>query len=174
MSRSPTLAARMTQTVRLVVTVKAYPTASVKYGETVCDAGIRTDTERPEWVRLYPVEFRDLPFDQQFKKWSEIELTVRPSSDSRPESRRPDTSTIRVVRQLDTRNGWAQRRPLVEPLIVESMSATRQRLQARHTLDDTKLNIPTGKPAPEWSRRRLVVSTRTRSPSSQSAGDSRR
>jgi hypothetical protein len=35
-----------------------------------------------------------------------------------------------VVRQLDTRNGWAQRRPLVEPLIVESMCAARQQQQA--------------------------------------------
>jgi hypothetical protein len=117
------------QTIRLVVTVKAYPAASVKYGEVVCVAGIRTDTERPEWVRLYPVDFRDRPYDQQFGKWSEIELSVSASSDLRPESTRPDTDSIKVLRTLDTSNGWAHRRPLVEPLLVESMCEVRRRQQ---------------------------------------------
>lgn len=116
----------MPDTIRLVVVVKAYPTASIKYGEAVCIAGIRTDTASPEWVRLYPVDFRDLPFDQQFKKWSEIEVSVAASSDGRPESKRPDTSTIRVLDQLGTENRWATRRPLVEPLIVESMCEARE------------------------------------------------
>ncbi len=116
----------MSETIRLVVTVKAYPTASVKYGEAVCVAGIRTDTDRPQWVRLYPVDFRDLPFDRQFKKWSEIEVAVSPSSDTRPESVRPDTTTIRILRELSTANAWAERWPIVEPLLVESMCAARE------------------------------------------------
>lgn len=121
--------------IRLVVTVKAYPTASVKYGEAVCVAGIRTDTRDPKWVRLYPVDFRDLPFDKQFKKWSEIEIDVSESSDTRPESLRPDTTSITVVRDLGTARRWADRRPLVEPLLVESMCAARE----RQRLDGTSL-----------------------------------
>lgn len=116
-----------------MVTVKAYPTASVKYGEAVCVAGIRTDTEQPEWVRLYPVDFRDLSIDHQFAKWSEIELTVLASSDSRPESRRPITATIRVIRELDTTHGWAKRRPMVEPLLVDSMCEVRKLQQLNGT-----------------------------------------
>jgi hypothetical protein len=123
------------ETIRLIVTVKAYPAASVKYGEAVCVAGIRTDTESPEWVRLYPVEFRELPIYRRFSKWDEIELHVGPSSDSRPESRRPDTSSIKVVRRLGTGRGWAERWPFVAPILEESMCdiARRQR-EARTSL----------------------------------------
>lgn len=117
----------MADTIQLVVTVKAYPSASVKYGETVCVAGIRTDTPSPRWVRLYPVDFRDLPFDRQFNKWSEIGVSVTASSDSRPESVKPDTSTIQVVRGLSSARDWAERRPLVEPLIVDSMCGVLER-----------------------------------------------
>jgi len=119
----------MGEPIRLVMTVKAYPTASVKYGEAVCAAGIRTDTSTPEWVRLYPVDFRDRPIDQQFPKWDEIEVVVGPSSDSRPESRKPDTTTIKSLRHLSTEHAWTARRPLVEPILMESMCevAARQR-----------------------------------------------
>lgn len=116
----------MVERAQLVVTVKAYPTASIKYGEVVCVAGIRTDRERPEWIRLYPVDFRDLPLDQQFKKWSEIEIDVSSSSDARPESRRPDTGSVEVLRVLGTRDKWADRRSLVEPLLIESMCEARR------------------------------------------------
>lgn len=111
------------------MTVKAYPQASTKYGEVVCVAGIRSDTPTPRWVRLYPVDFRDRPFDQQFRKWEEIELNIEPGSDQRPESVRPDTASIEVVRSLSSEGGWRARRPLVEPLLMESMCevAARQR-----------------------------------------------
>lgn len=130
-----TVTTEMRDKIRLVVTVKAYPTATAKYGEAVCVAGIRTDTPRPQWVRLYPVEFRDLPYDQQFRKWSEIEVNVSASNDSRPESLRPDTSTIRVLRQLSSDRGWADRRSLVEPVVVDSMCA----VLARQLVDGTSL-----------------------------------
>jgi hypothetical protein len=125
----------MVETIQLIVTVKAYPAASMKYGEAVCVAGIRSDSDRPEWVRLFPVEFRDLPIDQQFAKWSEIQLSVSRSSDSRPESLRPDSASIRVIRKLDTSNGWASRRPFVESLLVESMcEARRQQVETGASL----------------------------------------
>jgi hypothetical protein len=113
----------MAERIRAVVTVKAYPAASVKYGESVCVAGIRTDVETPEWVRLYPVDYRDLPIDKRFAKYEEISLDVSASSDSRPESLRPDTTTIEVVRKISTGRDrtWRERRRLVEPLVTESM-----------------------------------------------------
>ena len=52
----------------MLVTVKAYPAISGKYGEVVCIAGVRIDTPKPEWARLYPVPFRDLPFQQRFQE----------------------------------------------------------------------------------------------------------
>ena len=103
----------MPERIQVVVTVKAYPSVSVKYGESVCVAGIRTDTEAPQWVRLYPVEYRDLPVDRRVAKYEEIALQVSPSSDTRPESLRPDTTTIEVQRKITTGKDrkWSERAP---------------------------------------------------------------
>lgn len=46
------------ETARILVTVKARPEPSEKYGETVCVAGIRLGTGSLHWVRLYPIPFR--------------------------------------------------------------------------------------------------------------------
>lgn len=122
-----------TELIRYLPTVKAYPTPSVRYGEAVCVAGIRIDTDRPHWIRLYPVMFRDLPADQQFAKYEELELDVRPSSDYRPESRRPSEHTIRALRTIGTEDRWAERRRYIEPVLVESMCEVRRLQEADGT-----------------------------------------
>ena len=49
------------------------------------------------------MQFRDLPEEKQFPKWSEIELEVTDSSsDNRPETLRPIESSIEVVRRIGT------------------------------------------------------------------------
>ncbi|MGH9069979.1 MAG: hypothetical protein ACRDX8_02130 [Acidimicrobiales bacterium] len=118
----------MPERIEVLVTVKDYPSASVKYGEAVCVAGIRTDTPQPSWVRLYPVEFRDLPIDKQFAKYEKVALDVIASSDGRPESRKPLADTIRSLGKLSTGKDrrWRERRRYVEPLLVESMCAARE------------------------------------------------
>jgi hypothetical protein len=74
---------------RILITVKTYPTPSMSYTETVCVAGV--DVATGEWVRLYPVPFRDLPGYQQFSKYSIVEVDVRKhTSDPRPGSHDPD------------------------------------------------------------------------------------
>lgn len=124
--------------IRLVVTVKAYPAISKSLGEVVCIAGIRTDTAIPKWVRLWPVEFRDLPFSLRFKKYQEISLkATRSRKDQRPESMRAVTETLELGRTLTTANGWAARRLWVEPLIVDSMCEV-LRMQER---DGTSLAV---------------------------------
>jgi hypothetical protein len=108
--------------VRLMVTVKAYPNISQRHGEVVCVAGIRTDQAQPAWVRLWPVQFRDLAFADRFEKYQEITVDAAPShKDDRPESLRPRTDTLSVGQEHSTRNRWAARRRWVEPLIVDSM-----------------------------------------------------
>lgn len=103
-----------------VVTVKAYPAVGVKTGEAVCVAGV-TATGDPEWVRLFPVPFRDLPRDVQFKKWQRVRVDVqRPRNDPRPESSSPDVTTFEVVGDLPAGN-WAQRRRLIDALPVRTM-----------------------------------------------------
>lgn len=108
--------------ISLLVTVKAYPAISAKYGEVVCVAGVRTDTERPEWARLYSVAYRDLPFAQRFKKYQHISLEATShGSDTRPESYRPKLDTLEVGEFVTTKRWWGERWPFIEPLLVESM-----------------------------------------------------
>ena len=120
----------MAQRISLLVTVKAYPAISQKYGEVVCVAGVRTDTPVPEWVRLFPVPFRDLPYEDRFKKYRRVSLdATRHSGDPRPESYRPNVDSLEVGEFLDSKKRWEKRKPYIEPLIVESMCEV-YRLQA--------------------------------------------
>jgi hypothetical protein len=122
--------------ISLLVTVKAYPALSAKYGETVCVAGVRTDTDRPEWVRLFPVAFRDLPFAQRFRKYQHITVeAAKHAGDTRPETRRPNVDTLKLGAVVETKGTWVGRRPFVEPLLVESMCE----VAARQKVDCTSL-----------------------------------
>jgi hypothetical protein len=97
---------------RILITVKTYPTLSRKYGETVCTAGVREDGS---WIRLYPVPFRRLDEEQQYKKYDWIECQLqRRTADPRPESFRPlDTKDLKAVQHMDTSNSWRERRQLL-------------------------------------------------------------
>ena len=70
---------------RVLITVKTYPTLSRKYGETVCTAGVRADGS---WMRIYPVPFRRLEDEEQYKKfdWIETDFVRGRSGDPRPET----------------------------------------------------------------------------------------
>lgn len=97
---------------RLLITVKTYPTLSRKHGETVCTAGIREDGS---WVRLYPVPFRRLDEEEQYRKFDWVELETRKStSDHRPETRHPtDAKDIQPVNHLGTEEAWKERRKVL-------------------------------------------------------------
>lgn len=99
------------ETARVLITVKASPQPSKQYGDTVCVAGIRIDGGRSEWIRLYPLPFRWIGVEKQFKKFDLIDVEVRRATgDSRPESFRPDINTINVVGHLDD---WKERQPIM-------------------------------------------------------------
>jgi hypothetical protein len=97
---------------RLLILAKTYPTLSTKYGETVCTAAIREDGT---WVRLYPVPFRRLGEQQQYKKFDWLECRIEKNTkDRRPESFRPVCNTeLAAIAHLDTSNDWAKRRHIV-------------------------------------------------------------
>ncbi|GAH02492.1 unnamed protein product, partial [marine sediment metagenome] len=81
------------KTRRVLITVKAYPNPSKTYGETVCCAGIDIDT--PQWVRLYPIPFRDLDRSKKFKKYTVIKVRCwKAHDDHRVESYKVDADTI--------------------------------------------------------------------------------
>ena len=94
---------------RIYVVVKTYPTISKEYSELVCTAGVLEDGS---WIRLYPVPFRKLDIDKKYPKytWIEIEAT-RNTNDFRPETYRPDLSTITVEPKQKT--DWDKRREIV-------------------------------------------------------------
>lgn len=98
---------------KVLITVKTYPTLSSKYDELVCTAGFLEDGT---WVRIYPIPFRKLDYDQQYSKydWVEIDLEKN-AADFRPESYKPksiDTS-FRIVGHIDTEDSWRLRKELV-------------------------------------------------------------
>lgn len=95
---------------RVLIAVKTYPTLSTNYGELVCTAGFR---ENGQWVRIYPVPFRQLAGDSQYKKydWIELEL-VKNTTDFRVESYRPaNPADINIVGHIDADGDtWSRRR----------------------------------------------------------------
>lgn len=103
----------------VMITVKTYPNPSETYGETVCVAGVRLDRGRPEWIRLYPVKFRNADFGSRFKKYEIIRVngTYHQANDNRPESFRPRQDEMEHVEQLDTSSNWQRRRVTLDGLI---------------------------------------------------------
>lgn len=107
---------------QVLVTVKAYPSISTKYGEAICVAGVRLDTAAPEWVRLFPVRFRDLPFELRFEKYETITVEAQKhSTDQRAETWRPNVDSIQRGDAVRAGGPWLARRRLVEPLIGPTM-----------------------------------------------------
>lgn len=126
------------QRLRLLVTVKAYPQISEKYHETVCVAGVRVPPDEPGFVRLYPVPYRYMDDEKQFRKYDIIEVDVaRHASDARPESFRPDMTSLQVVRHVDSSGNWRDRLAYVDKLIAPSMCE----IQRRQAVDGTSLGL---------------------------------
>src|SRR5574340_64183 len=74
---------------RVLITVKTYPASSAKYGEPVCTAGLLNGKK---WVRIYPIPYNFIKNDNEYPKYSFIELDlVRNKKDFRPERDRKST-----------------------------------------------------------------------------------
>ncbi len=98
---------------KVLITVKTYPTLSMKYAELVCTAGILDDGK---WVRIFPMPFRKLDYEKKFKKYQWIEIPIQKStSDYRPESFEVvDWAKISLLGEvLSTKNSWRSRRNIV-------------------------------------------------------------
>jgi hypothetical protein len=110
------------ETMRVVVLVKAAPVLTQHLDETMCVAGVRIDTDAPEWIRLHPVPFRDLEDDSKFAKYQVVTVDVdRPRGDRRPESWSPRRASIVPGESFGTSAGWAQRRELIRQLPERDM-----------------------------------------------------
>jgi hypothetical protein len=94
---------------RLLILCKTYPSPSAAYVETSCVAAMDADGKL---VRLYPVPFRLMKDQNQFRKWqwvsAEIEKAPR---DHRAESHRIRVDTIAPDGDpIPTQDGWRKRR----------------------------------------------------------------
>jgi hypothetical protein len=110
---------------KILIATKTYPSISKKYRETVCTAGILLDdNEKPlEWIRIYPIRFRDLESDRRYKKWSIISAEIeRNHKDFRAESYRINDVSINVVREIGTQNNWEERKSFVLPFKFNSIA----------------------------------------------------
>ncbi len=109
------------ETVRLslIVTVKAAPNPSERYGETVCVAGLSTDLERRGWIRLYPINFRELNSEEKFRKYDMITVDAKPArGDQRRESWKPVITSVKKAGHLQP---WRPRQSWLDPYVENSM-----------------------------------------------------
>jgi hypothetical protein len=113
---------------RVLITVKASPEPSKTYGDTVCVAGIRLSDSANEWVRIYPVAFRHLNSDKQFRKYEIIRVDLhRSSRDTRLESYRPNWETLH--RESSKPLAPRARGPILERMIGPTMCGMRSAVE---------------------------------------------
>jgi hypothetical protein len=130
------------QSIDVLVLVKAAPVMTSELDETMCVAGIRVDGDHHEWVRLHPVPFRDLADESKFAKYQTVTVSViRHSRDRRPETRTPIHGSITPGGSVGTENRWAHRRPLVDSLGEDLMCELVDRNRSGSGPDTASLGI---------------------------------
>lgn len=96
---------------KILILCKTYPSPSGRYAELSCVAGM---LESGEFIRLFPVPFRHIAEEHQFRKWQWIDAKVEKArSDHRPESYSIKVETIVPGATVPTKNEWAARRNLL-------------------------------------------------------------
>ena len=109
---------------KILITVRTYPVPATRGVEVSCTAGV---THEGEWIRLFPLPYRSLDEDKQFRKYEWIEAEVRKATnDQRPESFIPNLETIRIIEKLSTSDGWRTRKNIIKPLLRPSMCSIQQ------------------------------------------------
>ena len=112
---------------RVLILCKTYPSPSARYVETSCVAGI---SGAGELKRLYPIPFRLIQDEQQFKKWQWINARIfKSNTDNRPESYKIYVDTISCEPDvLSTKDNWRERRTWIEKVpIFDSFEAIETR-----------------------------------------------
>lgn len=146
---------------KILIATKTYPSISTRYRETVCTAGvILDDEEKPlQWVRIYPIRFRQLDFDRRYPRWSIISAKIeRNDKDYRLESFRIDDESIEVVKKINTTNNWSDRKKLVLPLQFRSIRDIQNQDKSLGIIKPRTIqNYFCKKTAREWSPKQQAV-----------------
>ena len=107
------------ETKRALIVVRTYPIPSRSGVEVSCTAAI---TDKGEWLRLFPVPWRLLDSDKQFRKYQWIDVRVTKASDTRPESFKLSPDGIKVITEpLTTAHHWKSRKEAVLPLCAHCL-----------------------------------------------------
>jgi hypothetical protein len=145
---------------QVLITVKATPQPSSSYGDTSCVAGVRIDGDKPRWIRLYPIAFRWLSDDAQFKKYNVIDIEVRrKDSDGRRESYSPTQDSWAVVKNLPP---WKARHNVIGQLEPTTTCSLMKAASADGTAPSLGLVYPTDidrlefEPHPKWTPDQLA------------------
>lgn len=116
---------------RILILCKTYPSPSAKHVETSCVAGLGEDGKL---IRLFPVPFRLVRDEQQFKKWQWITARIEKATrDRRAESHKIFVDTIDCSEApISTREGWVDRRLALKDLPVFADFAALERDRQRN------------------------------------------
>ena len=138
----------------LLILTKTYPLPSSSYREHTCVIAVNS---LGQLRRLFPIPYRLLAEEQQFRRWEWISASIcETSKDTRPDTYRIDIDSIIRKNKLGTTREWADRLQWVEPHLMESVTAIETRRK------DTNLSIGVVRPInielelvkeeePEWS-----------------------
>ncbi|MDR1922080.1 MAG: hypothetical protein LBS31_10140 [Candidatus Adiutrix sp.] len=141
----------------MLILAKTYPVPSVKYNETTCVAGINEDGLMR---RLFPIQFRFMDGEKQFKKWQWLEAKIKKApGDHRPESHiiDPESIVCRSIegpeKQWERRRTWIDRIPAFNSLelLEESRRINNITLALLRPLEMIGLEIRPEK-NPKWTR----------------------
>ena len=126
---------------KILVTVKAYPEKSKKYGNVVCTIGL---TEEGEWIRLYPIPYETYIFNEIDRyDWIEVECDKASEILSRRESFKIKVNSIKVIdKSLSSKgsNGkpnWAERNKIILPHVSKSIHY----LEDQFDIDRTSIGL---------------------------------
>lgn len=127
---------------KILVTVKAYPEKSKKYGEVVCTIGL---TEEGDWIRLYPIPFNVFSGPNGLKKYDWIEVSCRKAEEklSRKESYRVRDGSLKIIdrslslKKIKGRANWIERNKLILGHIAPSL----EQLSANFNEDRTSIGL---------------------------------
>ena len=125
-----------TRTARVLILCKTYPVPSAKYSETSCVAGMSEDGKL---IRLFPVPFRLISDEQQFRKWQWVTVLVEKArEDHRPESHRIFVDKIECdAAPLSAgKEGWPHRMELLRhvPVYTDFAAIETDRVTSGNTL----------------------------------------
>lgn len=112
----------------LLILTKTYPSPSRKHREISCVAALN---QNGEMRRLFPLPFRLLDGEHQFKRWEWIKAHItKAQDDHRPESYKVDIDSIERVQKIGTGQGWAERMEWITPHFLPNFDALEMRRQA--------------------------------------------